>query len=145
MKQKSFYSMQMLDVKIVFTSFKKMHLEMKTSMNKKQKTAPSWSFILPFLMTTNKFSKFGRICIDQGLKLVFEKPCNSLWDALNSLVISTLGILNLGDMTTSGTQLNSLGSTPSISFSLLSKRLHLCCMSTCFDRPDEFFLYLSCS
>ena len=41
---------------------------------------------------------------------------------------------------------SSLGSTllrsftPSISFSFLSRKLHLCCMSTCFDRPNGFFL-----
>ena len=36
-------------------------------------------------------------------------------------------------------------STPSISFSFLSRRLHLCYMSTCFARPDGSFLNLSCS
>ena len=64
---------------------------------------------------------------------------------------SNFGILNLGSMTTSGAKLNSLGSTlprsstPLISFSFLSKRLHLCCMSTYFDRPNESFLNLPCS
>ena len=47
--------MQMLDVKMVFTSFKKMHLEMKTSMNKSKKTAPSWSYILTHLVAIDKF------------------------------------------------------------------------------------------
>ena len=61
---------------------------------------------------------------------------------------SNFSILNLSSMTTSGTKLNSLGSTlsrsstPSISFSFLSKRLYLCCMSTCFDCPNRSFLNL---
>ena len=46
---------------------------MKTFMIKRQpRTALSWSFILMLLMTTDKFSEFNRICIDQGLNLVFE-------------------------------------------------------------------------
>ena len=46
---------------------------------------------------------------------------------------------------------SSLGSTlprsftPSISFSFLSRKLHLCCMSTCFDRLNRSFLNLPCS
>ena len=41
MKQKFFYSMQMFDIKMMFTSFKKVHSEMKTFMNKSKKTVLS--------------------------------------------------------------------------------------------------------
>ena len=53
--------------------YQKAHSQMRTFMIKRQtRIAPSWSLILMLLMTTNKFSEFGRICIDQGLDLVFE-------------------------------------------------------------------------
>ena len=71
-KQKPFYFMQMLDIKMMFTSFKKVHSKMKTFINKRKKNAPSWSFILTLLMTIEKFSEFGRICVDKKLNLVFE-------------------------------------------------------------------------
>ena len=64
---------------------------------------------------------------------------------------SNIGTLNLGGTTKSGTKHSSLGSTlprlftPSISFSFLSKRLHLYYMLTCFDCPNDSFLNLPCS
>ena len=64
---------------------------------------------------------------------------------------SNVGILNLGGMTKSGTKHSSMGSTllrsfiPSITFSFLSKRLHLCCTLICSDRLSRFFRNFSCS
>ena len=71
----------------------KVHLEIKTSMIERQtKTAPSWSFILMLLMTTDQFSEFDRICVDQGLDLVFEGHAIFHGMPSNSSVILTSGI-----------------------------------------------------
>ena len=55
LKHKSIYFMHMLTLKQGL-HLSKVHSEMKTFMIKRQtKNAPSWSFILMLLMTTNKF------------------------------------------------------------------------------------------
>ena len=56
------------------------------------KIAPSWSFILMFLMTTDQFSEFDRICVDQGLDLVLEGCAILRGMPSNSSVVLTFGI-----------------------------------------------------
>ena len=66
---------------------------MKTFMIKrKTKTAPSWSFILMLLMTTDKFFEFDQICVDQGLNLVFEGRAILHRISSNSSMVFTYGI-----------------------------------------------------
>ena len=66
---------------------------MKTFMIERQtKTAPSWSFILMLLMTTDQFSEFDRICVDQGLDLVLEGRAIFRGMPSNSSVVLTSGI-----------------------------------------------------
>ena len=66
---------------------------MKTFMIKRQtKIAPNWSFILMLLMTTEKFSEFDRICIDQALNLVFEGRAIFHGMPSNSSMVFTYGI-----------------------------------------------------
>ena len=81
------------DIIVVFTFSQKAHSRMKTFMIKRQtKTAPSWSFILMLLMTTDKFSEFDWICIDQGLNLVFEGRAILHGMPSNSSMVFTYGI-----------------------------------------------------
>ena len=71
----------------------KVHFQLKTFMIKGQtKTTPSWSFILMLLMTTDQFSEFDRICIDQGLDLVLEGRAIFCGMPSNSSVVLTSGI-----------------------------------------------------
>ena len=84
--------MQMLDIKMLFTSFKKVHSKMKTFMNKSKETAPNWSFILMLLMTIDKVFEFGWICVDQRLNLVFESPTILHGMLSNSSMVFTSGI-----------------------------------------------------
>ena len=81
LKHKFVYFMHMLTLKQGL-HFSKVHSEMKTFMNKSKEIAPNWSFILMLLMTTNKFSEFDRICVDQGSAKIDPLPC--LWKPCNS-------------------------------------------------------------
>ena len=66
---------------------------MKTFIIKRQtKTAPSWSFILMLLVTTDQFSEFDWICVDQGLDLVLEGRAIFCGMPSNSFVILTSSI-----------------------------------------------------
>ena len=65
---------------------------MKTFINKSKKIAPSWSFILTLLMTIDKFSEFGWICVDQRLNLVFEGRAILYGMPSNSFMVFTFGI-----------------------------------------------------
>ena len=66
---------------------------MKTFMIERQtKTAPSWSFILMLLVTTDQFSEFDRIYVDQGLDLVLEGHAIFRRMPSNSSVVLTFGI-----------------------------------------------------
>ena len=81
------------DIKAVFTFLKKhIHKWKKIHDQKTKKTASSWSFILMLLMTTDKFSKFDRICVDQGLNLVFEGCAILHGMSSNSSMVFTYGI-----------------------------------------------------
>ena len=71
LKHKSIYFMHMLTLKQGL-HLSKVHSEMKIFMNKSKETAPNWSFILMLLMTIDKVSESGWICVDQRLNLVFE-------------------------------------------------------------------------
>ena len=87
----------------------KVHSEMKTFMNKSKETAPNWSFILMLLMTIDKVSESGWICVDQRLNLVFESrailygmPQTPPWFshlALTSYLFRYGGLLGLARMT----------------------------------------------
>ena len=66
---------------------------MKTFVIKRQtKTASSRSFNLMLLITTNKFSEFDRIYVDQGLNLVFESHAILHGVPLDSSMVFTCGI-----------------------------------------------------
>ena len=59
----------------MLTSKQSLHFSRSAFTNEnihKQNTTPSWSVILMLLMTINKFSESGRICVNQGLDLVLE-------------------------------------------------------------------------
>ena len=81
-----------VDIKAMFTFLKKCIHKCKHSWTKDEKTAPSWSSILMLLMTINKFSEFGRICVDQSLNFVFEGCAILHGIPLNSSVVPTFGI-----------------------------------------------------
>ena len=66
---------------------------MKTFIIKRQtRISPSWSFILMLLMTTNKFSEFSWIHVDQWLDLVFESRAIFCGMPSNSPVVLASGI-----------------------------------------------------
>ena len=93
LKHESIYFMHMLTLKARFTFLQKTYSRMKIFMIKRlTKTAPSWSFILMLLITTDKFSEFDRIYVDQGLNLVFEGRAILHEMSSNSSMVFTYGI-----------------------------------------------------
>ena len=91
LKYKSIYFMHMLSLKQGL-HLSKVHLEMKTFMNKSKEATPNWSFILMFLMTIDKVSESGWICIDQRLNPVFESRVILYEIPPNSSMVFTSGI-----------------------------------------------------
>ena len=67
-QNKFIHFMQMLTSSNVYI-FQEVHSQMKIFITK---TAPSWSFVLMLLVTTDQFSEFDRICVDQGLDFILE-------------------------------------------------------------------------
>ena len=92
LKHKSIYFMHMLTLKQGLHFLKSIFTNENIHDQKTNKTAPSWSFILMLLMTTDKFSKFDRICVDQGLNLVFEGCAILHGMSSNSSMVFTYGI-----------------------------------------------------
>ena len=91
LKHKSIYFMHMLTLKQSL-HLSKVHSEMKTFMNKSRETTLNWSFILMLLITVDKVSESGWICVDQRLNFVFESRAILHGMPPNSFMVFTSSI-----------------------------------------------------
>ena len=89
-QNKFIHFMQMLTSSGVYI-FQEVHSQMKTSMIKRQTKLPLVDpFVLMLQVTTDQFSEFDRICVDQGLEFVLEGHVIFYGMPSNSSMVFTL-------------------------------------------------------